>query len=389
MKTGPHKYKSATVYFSSGTGNSYRTARWFAESCRDRGIPSLIAPVDQGDPQHEISLSEHLVALSFPTHGLMPPWSVLKFLFRMPRKRGIHFLCLTTRGSFFIGPLKIPGAAGLASFLPALILLFKGYSPRGAVSFDMPANMTFLHPALTPRHARRVVAAARKKADKYFPLFFRRKSLWLTKNNLYEFLWALPLLYFFPLFPLLYLIVGKFFMGKIMFANIHCKGCGVCVKSCPTGALVMRGGKKKRPYWRYNCEACLRCLNGCPNHAVEAGHSWAAILWTLGISLAAGSALYTWLTKFIPQLQSIRNWWTVELLDALFYYPVIITAYFLFFHLIRFKLPSQIFTYTSLERLFGQYREPDTSLQDLTRKTVLKPSPKPDKEALFHKPLQK
>jgi len=48
----------------------------------------------------------------------------------------------------------------------------------------------------------------------------------------------------------------------------------------------------------------------------------------------------------------------------------------------------QIFTYSSLERLFGQYREPDTSLQDLTRKTVLKPSPEPDKEALFQKPLQ-
>ncbi len=45
-------------------------------------IPALIAPVAQGDPSHEISLSEHLVALSFPTHGLMPPWSVLKFLFR-------------------------------------------------------------------------------------------------------------------------------------------------------------------------------------------------------------------------------------------------------------------------------------------------------------------
>lgn len=306
----------------------------------------------------------------------------------MPKKEGTHFLCIPTRGSFFIGPLQIPGAAGLASFLPALILGFKRYTPKGSVSFDMPVNMTFLHPRLTLRHARRVIAKAKKKSDKYFALFFRKKSLWLTKNNLYELLWALPLLCFFPLFPLLYLIVGKFFMGKIMFANISCKGCGVCAKSCPTGALVMKRGENKRPYWRYNCEACLRCFNFCPNHAVEAGHSWAAILWTLSISLAAGSALYTWLTHIIPQLQSIRSWWTVELLDALFYYPVIITAYFLFFQLIRFKIPNQIFTYSSFERFFGQYREPDTSLKDLTQKIVLKPSSKTNIELLSHRPLQ-
>ncbi|MGD2245354.1 MAG: EFR1 family ferrodoxin [Candidatus Aminicenantes bacterium] len=364
------KYKRVTIYFSSGTGNSYRVAKWFYETCLAKDIRSELIPVNSGVPAKEIGASpEHLVALVFPTHGLMPPWSVIKFLFRMPRRKKTHFLNIPTRGSLYAGPLLIPGAAGLASFLPALILLFKEYCPRGSVSFDMPVNMTSIHPTLTPKHANRVVAAAKRKSEKYFERFFRNNSLWLTRNNLYELIWTLPLLYFIPLFPILYLIVGRFFMGKILFANDNCIGCGTCVKSCPAGALIMKNGKKeenKRPYWRYNCEHCLRCLNFCPQKAVVAGHSWGALLWYIGVLVAYGGALYTWIGGHIPQLLSLRSWWTIELLNAIFYYPAFIAAYFLFFQLLRLKPINTFFTLTSLVRFFGQYREPDTTLNKMT-----------------------
>jgi Pyruvate/2-oxoacid:ferredoxin oxidoreductase delta subunit len=179
----------------------------------------------------------------------------------------------------------------------------------------------------------------------------------------------LPLLYFIPLFPILYLIVGRFFMGKILFANDNCIGCGTCVKSCPAGALIMKNGKKeenKRPYWRYNCEHCLRCLNFCPQKAVVAGHSWGALLWYIGVLVAYGGALYTWIGGHIPQLLSLRSWWTIELLNAIFYYPAFIAAYFLFFQLLRLKPINTFFTLTSLVRFFGQYREPDTTLNKMT-----------------------
>ncbi len=374
MKKKQRTYQRATIYFSSGTGNSYRVAKWFYDFCLNKRILSEIVPVNLSQPTKEISASsKQLVALAFPTHGLIPPWSVIKFLFNMPRKKKAHFLCIPTRGSFYIGPLLIPGAAGLASFLPALILLFKGYSTKGAVSFDMPVNMTFIHPTLTPKHASRVVARAKRKSERYFKLFFRKGSLWLTRNNFYEMIWSIPLLYFIPLFPILYLIVGKFFMGKILFANNNCTGCGTCAKSCPAGALIMKSTKNKktkRPYWRYNCEACLRCLNFCSQHAVAAGHSWGALLWYIGILVAYGAGLFTLITSVFPWFQSLRNWWTIELLNAIFYYPAFITAYFLFFQLTRIKPLNNFFTFTSLDRFFGQYREPDTSLKNLTDRTT-------------------
>jgi len=370
VKKKQRAYQKATIYFSSGTGNSFRAAKWFYDTCLVKNISSELVPINLAQPTKEISASsEQLVVLAFPTHGLMPPWSVLKFLFSMPKKKKAHFFCIPTRGSLFIGPLLLPGASGTASFLPALILLLKGYRAQGAVSFDMPVNMTFIHPTLTPKHASRVIARAKRKSERYFALFFRKNSLWITRNNLYEMIWSIPLFYFIPLFPILYLIICKFFMGKILFSNNNCTGCGTCAKSCPAGALVMKSVKNrktKRPYWRYNCEACLRCLNFCSQRAVVAGHSWGALLWYTGIMVAYGGGLFTLITGVLPWLHSFRNWWTVELLNAIFYYPAFIIAYFLFFQLTRIKLLNTLFTFTSLDRFFGQYREPNTSLKNLT-----------------------
>lgn len=367
-------YSRAVIYFSSGTGNSYRAARWFFEASLERGIPSSLIPVNQAEPQSDIEApGKSLVGISFPTHGLLPPWSVIKFLLKMPWKRGVHFLCLPTRGSFFIGPVLVPGAAGLASFLPALILLFKGYIPRGAVSFDMPVNMTFLHPRLTVKHAERVIARAKRKFDRNIGRFFKGGLCWLTPNNLYELIWTAAVLHYIPLFLPLYLIVGRFYMGKIMYPNRKCTGCGTCVRSCPAGALILKGKKVKRPYWRYNCEACLRCLNSCPQKAVSASLSWGILLWYLGIAVSFGGVVFGWFSGHFPWLESIRNWWSLELVNSLFYYPAFLAAYSLFFFLTRFQPISDLFYYLSFDRFFIQYMAPGTTLKDMTRKISTDP----------------
>jgi ferredoxin len=378
-------FRRATVYFASGTGNSYLVGRWFRDAAEARGTPAVLAPVVGSDPRRDVAASsDDLMVLAFPTHGGLPPWSVIKFLLRMPRRRGAGFLCLPTRGSFFIGPLLVPGAAVLASFLPALLLAFKGFRPLGAVSFDMPANMTSIHPPLTSRHAGRIVARARVKFDRSMDRFFRSGRLWLTRNNLYEAVWSLAVLRFIPLFPPLYLLVGRFFMGQVMFANVRCTGCGTCAASCPAGALVMRGRKVLRPYWRYNCEHCLRCLNYCPHRAVGASLPWAAFLWWLGSAAALAAAVFTRLTALVPGLASWRGYWTVELANSLVYYPVFIAAYALFHFLLRIKPLSAVLSRTSLSFFLKPYRAPGTSLSQLTGRDegqAARPGPAPPASA--------
>jgi len=362
-------YSRAVVYYSSGTGNSFLTAQWLLNACLERGLASTLIPVDKAQSRREIRPSpEQLIGLAFPTHGLLPPWSVIKFLFKMPSKKGAHFLCLPTRGSFYIGPVLIPGAAGLASFLPAIVLLVKGYRPRGAVSFDMPVNMTFLHPKLTPRHADRVVNRAKRKFDRNADKFFKSRWRWLTLNNLYELVWSAAVLRFIPLFLPLYIILGRFFMGKVMYANKRCIGCGNCVRSCQAGALKLTGKRIKRPYWRYNCEACLRCLNVCPHRAVTASLSWGILLWYIGTAAAFGGELFSWIAGVFPGLGPFRNWRTLELLNSVFYYPAFLAAYFLFHHLTRLKPVSDLFHYLSLHRFFGQYLAPGLAPGDMLKR---------------------
>ncbi|MBN2265440.1 MAG: 4Fe-4S dicluster domain-containing protein [Candidatus Aminicenantes bacterium] len=363
-------FRQATVYFASGTGNSYLVGAWFRDAAEARGIPAVLTPVARADPRRDIAAApDELVVLAFPTHGGLPPWSVIKFLLRMPRRKGAGFLCLPTRGSFFVGPLLVPGAAILASFLPPFILAFKGYRPLGAVSFDMPANITAVHPPLTSRHAGRVVARARAKFDRSMDRFFGKGRVWLTRNNAYEAIWSLAVLRFIPLFPLLYLVLGRFFMGKVMFANDRCTGCGICAAACPAGALVMVGRNVPRPYWRYNCEHCLRCLNYCPHQAIGASLPWAAFLWWLGSAAALAAAVFSHLTALVPGLEAWRGYWTVELVNSLVYYPVFIAAYALFHVLNRIKFLNVVLSRTSPSFFLGQYRAPGTALPQLTGRT--------------------
>ena len=205
--------------------------------------------------------------------------------------------------------------------------------------------------------------------DRHLTRFFRRGWLWLTWNNFYELVWAALVLGFWPLFPLLYLLVGRLFMGQTLFATFRCTGCGTCSRACPSGALVMRGGTERpRPYWRHSCEYCLRCLNFCPHRAVTSGWGWGALLWLAGAAAAQGAWLFGWLAARFKGLAAWRGYSTVELLNVPFYYFAFILSYFLVYQLLRFRPLNQVFTYAGLAWLFGQYRAPGVALADLTRR---------------------
>jgi len=161
-------YQTATVYFMSGTGNSFRAATWIAETAREQGVQAQVVPISGGRPNEEIEQGEsHLVGLVMPTHGFTTPWQMLRFALRLPRRKGTHAFVLPTRAGTKFGPVFLPGLEGTAGYLPALILALKGYRVRGVQGLDMPSNWTALHPGFSQKSAEAIIARSRPKALRF------------------------------------------------------------------------------------------------------------------------------------------------------------------------------------------------------------------------------
>ena len=135
-------YRDAVFYVMSGTGNTYRASRWIEEIFNRHKIKTKVVMIEDADFDNDLyQTTDLLVGLLFPTHGFMPPWSMIKFLFRMPKRTDMPVMCAATRGALKIGSLYIPGASGFATFFTAILVFLKGYSVKAIFSLDMLSNL--------------------------------------------------------------------------------------------------------------------------------------------------------------------------------------------------------------------------------------------------------
>ena len=351
-------YREATLYFYTGTGNSYRVAIWLAEAAQDAGAKVILRSIGSARPVEEIGRGESaLLGLVMPTHGFTAPWAMLRFALRLPRRRGTHGVVIATRAGGKIGPLFTPGIEGTATCLIALILALKGYHVRGVTGVDMPSNWIAVHPGFSAGTVASIKARAREKVARFSDAILsggRRFTGWLP---------LLIGLYFFPI-SLAYLSLGRLFLAKMFFASERCTGCGLCAAHCPNHAIEMRGcGKRLRPYWTFRCESCMRCMGYCPTRAVEANY-----LLGIGVYLLAAliptSALLAWLTARAPALAFLSGTprWVLESVYAL-------VALGLLYPLLHFLLGvgwiNRFFTFITPTHYYRRYHEPEATLKEL------------------------
>ena len=361
-------YQDMVLYVMSGTGNTYRVAQWMKEIAEERGVSTQVQMIDDVTPENRPACKRgRITGVMFPAHGLMAPWSMLKFLACMPRGRGCPVVSVSTRGGIKLGRIIIPGAVGLGNLIAAIILLLKGYRIQGWYSLDMPVNMINLHWGMNPENIRFVLNRSRKRLEPVVHRLLDQKPVFYFRNTLWEFAWGGILLWLIPLFPILYLLFGKLFMAKLMFADNRCIGCGLCAKFCPNHGIIMkRIGGKKRPFWTYHCEACMRCMGFCKRHAIEAGHFWGVLLY-----YASTIPLVTLTLKKLNITEQIfpdvTGYWTRYLVEAIDVIPAILISYWGFWILTRIPVVNTLFSYLTLTRYFRRYHEPETRLKNLKK----------------------
>lgn len=359
----PHQ---ATVYFTTGTGNSFRLATWLAQAAAAAGFETSVRTMEgQPDPVPVAGPGDWL-ALVYPTHGFIAPWHAMRFAARLPRTAGTRAVVVGARGSFMLGRVQVPGLEGVGAYLLGLILRLRGYRFVGAMGVDVPVSWLALHPGMGPAAAGLILGRARAKVSRFMErVLGGRTAFW----GLVCVLLGLVLL---PV-TLLYLLIGRFMLAKFFFATDRCTGCGVCAESCPVGAIRMVGRRRPRPYWTFHCETCQRCIAYCPQRAIEASHSLALGLWLLTTSPAVA-----YLMDRVHSLVGLgpgSAWWLLSMADWLAWLIWLSLIYPVFWLLIRVPAINALFAYTTLTRWYRRYRASGCSLAHIAPGSITRADP--------------
>ena len=272
-------YDHLVLYYFSGTGNARNCAQWIKADAASKGVNVELINISSIKKFQYPELKEGIVLNGFiyPTHGFNAPPLVLKFLWKFPKVSNSNAFVMNTRGGMKLGKIFTPGLSGIALFLPALILLLKGYRIRALKPVDLPSNWISLHPGL------------RKKVIDSIYLHWKANVLRfsdkiLSGKSIYRGLMDLPLdLILLPI-AVLYYFFGRFMLAKTFIATDECTQCNVCIKGCPVKAISMNNDI---PFWSFSCESCMRCMNSCPERAIQTSHSFSLAIWYLA-SLAGG-----------------------------------------------------------------------------------------------------
>jgi Pyruvate/2-oxoacid:ferredoxin oxidoreductase delta subunit len=354
-------WRDASFYVFSGTGNSYWVARRMAERAGAKGTAATVSFLADKRPREVPVGPGRLIGLFTPTHGFTAPWRMISFAARMPRGRGADAFTVATRAGTKFGKVYLPGMEGTAAYLIALILALKGYRVRGVRAFDMPSNWIALHPGFSEANARAIAEHSRPKVEGFID------SILAGGRQFSGFIClALGIL----LAPLSagYLLYGRFMFSKLFFADNRCNGCGLCARECPNNAIKMLGKTHPRPYWTFSCESCMHCMGYCPEEAVQAGHSWAVILYFITV-IPFAQYLLNSLVTVLPGAEMIRGTWGMNVIQYPFFLVSLAAAYVLFWLLTRIPAVNAVFAYTTLTRAYRRYHEPDTGVKELRRKT--------------------
>ena len=353
--------KRMNLYYLSGTGNTFRTAMWIREIAENSGFNTSVKAVEKYNPAGETGCNDVITGFGMPTHGFTLPWMMIKFLYKLPRGNGKSVFVWATRAGAKYGPIPgyPPGIAGSSIFIAALILKLKGYKVRGMMSVNMPSNWMSLHSGLRKDIVDIIISKAKPDVQGFAQKILSGRSVLLSLNIIYEFILG------FALLPLStgYIIMGRFGLAKLFFANRKCTGCGICAKNCPTGSVKIIGKRKPLPYWSFTCESCMRCMGYCPNQAVEASQPLAGLIYFLTVHLPVSAYIYALILSYTGLNVSAVNLLT-PVIYAGFCFFVFFSCYMVFWILSRIYVFNILFTYSTLTCIYRRYHEPETELRD-------------------------
>lgn len=258
--------KSLLIYYFSGTGNAKNVANWIEDDAAKRAWEVEIRNIAAIDRRNVLTPDQDtMIGFVSPTHGFNFPPIMMYFIFHFPQTTsGNQVFILNTRGGTKFGCVFLPGLSGIALWLPALVLRFKGYRIIGLRSIDLPSNWISVHPGLKDDTVISIYQRGRQKTHQFAQDILSNWKNFRAVFDIVQDCLIAPV-------SLLYFLMGRFVLAKSFYASSRCTNCKQCMRNCPVNAISTVSGQ---PFWTYRCESCMRCMNECPERAIETGHGY-------------------------------------------------------------------------------------------------------------------
>jgi len=328
-------YNKVIIYYFSGTGNSRNVAEWLSKVATEKNIESQIINIAQIYTQKIQSPEpDSLVVFVSPIHGFNYPPIMLNFILRFPKGKN-KIVLMNTRAGMLIGKFVTPGITGIAFYLSASILFFKGFSIKAIKPFDMPSNWISFHPGLNEKTVKYLHIKNLERVEVFAQKVLQGKSDFRALLEFYDLLLT-------PI-ALGYYLLGRFFLAKTFYASLDCDNCDLCIKSCPVKAIIK---VDKRPFWTFKCESCMKCIGYCPQKAIETGHGFVFAFLFLFYSVLLALIFKFFDIVFLP----IENSLLSTSLEWLLLLGLLFLWYKLIHWLLRFRFFERIVVYTSLTK---------------------------------------
>ncbi|MCL2388802.1 MAG: EFR1 family ferrodoxin [Elusimicrobia bacterium] len=239
--------KKLSLYYFSGTGNTYLAAQKIAEVFNKNDYVSTVEPIEKADAK-TINLNA-TIGIGFPIAGWNTYPIVTKFLQDMPEGKGTQVFLFST----------MCDSAAKATAELANTLKHKGYNVLSAREFKMPNNMLLIQ----------ADAKNKAKLEKGLSDIESFAESILSGNMLPEKSCAISKISF-KITNFAWKLLMKSFFQKILRFKLKekvCSKCKLCAKICPTQNIILNSDGF--PKWELTCVFCLRCVSYCPQNAVK------------------------------------------------------------------------------------------------------------------------
>lgn len=326
--------KSIIIYYFTGTGNAENIAYWIKIIAEEKKIACKMENISVIDTLSIIPPPEDaMIIMISPIHGFNYPPIMVQFISHFPKGNNPVIL-MNTRAGMLLGKWITPGLTGIAFYLSATILLFKGHSIKGLIPLDMPSNWISLHPALRDKTILFIHQKMKAKVTKYADLFLENKKTFPALKEIIQDLFIAPI-------SLGYYFIGRFILSKTYFASFECDNCGICIKKCPVKAITL---KDEKPFWKLSCESCMRCMSSCPKRAIQSAHGF-IIATALFFNVAIMKAFRHFFPELINKINPFLFDWIIQVAIFIFFISL---CYRLMHFLLRFGWFNKLMCYTSL-----------------------------------------